>query len=638
MGKAAAALVFALLLTVSLALLRPGPAHPQPRASGPRFDPEAEDAPARTTRPDPGAPAPAPPVPALAPPLRRDLATTVDRPKPTTVSELARAGGWMRSLGVHHALPPVGGPEAERARLEATLLGATDPVARQNVIFLAVLTLPTEVSHPWLRSLMGGGLGGDGEDALLALAFDGDAQARAEFAWLSATPSRAAVHRLLDHVTDHEKLGETGTEEAREILRSYRAIEVLDREPYFKFTFDVTRHAEWLPHPARTPELDRELLAAWIARYPGHPGSDDMAFRVGRVELRRGGAFEAARWFSRSATMPDQDVCGPAVRDLAATCEVLLTPEDLDRLAHEQGLLTPNRVLIQYIRLRRLAAERGFDVAIRYASALGRDEPHSVLGYSWNFRHAAPAPKGLDSGLAPAPPDDPLRATLASAPPFVRPERALAPVLIPIRLRNQCETDESRLQPWPERLQIDEALLMRQFRAWETLAVLELRVAAASGEARADLLYKTAAILYHDPRTVLPAYAEVFGFRELFWAVRSEDVRPDLPSFSGFVRTSYPMLRAIGVFERIEREHPTYAGIDKVLYSEGVAWGRLIDYPCDAEQGGYGPREDRPWHTKIRNAARAFERCATLFPKGPLADDARRAANYWREEEPGAFE
>jgi hypothetical protein len=561
--------------------------------------------------------------------------------RPTTVPDLARAAGWMRSIAVHEALPKLASPEAERARLEDALSKATNPVARQNVIFLAVLTLPADVSHPWLSSMMGGGLGGDAEDAVLALAFDGDPQGRADFGWLSATPSRAAVHRLLDHCADHEKLGEAGTEEAREILRSYRALEVLDREPYFKSTFHWTSHAEWLPHPIRrleegeladdaSMELDRELLDRWVARYPGHPGSDDMAFRLGRVELRRGEALEAARWFSRSATMPDQDMCGAAVRDLAATCEALLTPEELDRLAHEQGLLTPNRVLIQYIRLRRLAAERGFDVAIRYASALGRDEPHSVLGYAWNFRNAAPPPKGLDSGMAPAPPDDPLRAMLATAPPFVRHERALPPERIPAKLKNQCETEESRLDPWPERLQIDETLLMGQFRAWEALVTLERRTAQASGEERADLLYKTAAILYHDPRTILPAYAEVFSLGWLVQAV-SDDAGRDPRAFGTFVRTSYPLLRAIGVFERIEREHPTYTGMDKVLYSEGVAWGKFLDYPCKAEEG-------RTWDAKIRNAVGAFERCATYFPSSALADDARRAALYWRSEWPGVFE
>ena len=337
---------------------------------------------------------------------RRHVDRRITLSKPATVPDLAKAGGWMRSLAVHHALPRLATPEAEQQRLATTLSQATNPVARQNVIFLAVLTLPTEVSHPWLFDLKRGGLGGDAEDALLALAFDGDPGARAEFGWLAKTPSRAPVHRLVDDYPDHEELGETGTEEAREILRSYRALEVLDREPYFKFTFYATKHVAWVPHPARPEhgraylrtsrkqvvwpppddpalELDRELLAPWIARYPGHPGSDDMAWRIGRAEKMRGMMLDAARWFSRAATMPDQDLCDSAIEELVTVSELDLSHEELDRLAHEEGLDPRNRALLQYIRLRRLAAVGGVVGGRLQPAGGGRAEPPARGGWGW---------------------------------------------------------------------------------------------------------------------------------------------------------------------------------------------------------------------------------------------------------------
>lgn len=640
------ALLFAIGALISLALMKGGEVDRAARAT---IRTPAPDLPGLEAYEDPVRLASAPEEPGRDREPQPRAEPRVAPERRTTVSDLARAGGWMRSLGVHHALPRVAGPEEERARLEATLLEAQDPVARQNVIFLAVLTLPTDVSHAWLRGLIGGGLGGDGEDALLALAFDGDPWARAEFRRLGSAPSRAPVHRLVDQYADHEALGQAGTEEAREVLRSYRAIEVLDRQPYFKFTFYATKHAPWLPHPIRRAddgellddvslELDRELLASWLARYPGHPGADDMAWRLGRIEIRREAHLDAARWFSRAATLPDQDMCGTAVEELVTTCELVLTPEELDRLAHEQGLLTPNRGLVQYIRLRRLAAEQGFDVAIRHAAALGRDEPQSVLGYAWNHRLAAPVPRGLDSGLFPAPPDDPLRAVREDPAPFVRPERAPSPTRLPDRLY-PWDDPESRLEPFLERLQIDEATLMGQFRAWDAIATLELRAARATGDARADLLYKQAAILYHDPRAIFPAYADIFDFRR---AIRDED------ALGPFVRTSYPLLRAIRVFERIEREHPTYAGIDRVLFSRGLAWAKLLSYKCEPqeldERGPGGPKptawsEWRAWRDgmKIREAVAALERCVALCPRSPLADDAWRAVLYWRGARPEVF-
>jgi hypothetical protein len=576
---------------------------------------------------------------------RRALERSVRIDGTSRPGQLSEAGGWGRALALHRALPPVAGAAAERTRLKEALAGATDPVARQNLIFLAVLTLPPERSHPWLRALAAGTSAADAEDAVVALAFDGDDEGRAAFARLAGAPSAAPVHRLLDDFLDHEELGRSGTGEARAVLRSYRAIEVLDREPYFKWTFCGVRHAEWRPHPARTPELDRELLAEWLARYPGHPGSDDMAVRLGRLATARGAHVEAARWYSRAATMPDQDLVAVAVGDLVATSELLLTPEELDGLAHEQGALTPNRALLQYIRLRRMAAERGFDVAVRHAEALGRDEPLSVLGHSWNHRRAGPLPRGLDSGLAPLPADDPLRGRERNVPPLARPEGMPDPMSIPWCLRNlewrsrdAEERERQRLHPWPERLQLEQQLVMKQLRAWEAIATLDRRAALERGDARADLLYKQAALFYHDPRVLYPVYAEIVDFRRVFSHVTGKGDGPPRTSFGAIVRTSYSLLRAIRLFERIEREHPGYAGLDRVLFSKGLAWKKLLRWLCDGVEGGYVGEDPEPRRTKIRLATEAFERCAALFPGSPLADDALRAASYWRKTWPKAFE
>jgi hypothetical protein len=187
-------------------------------------------------------------------------------------------------------------------------------------------------------------------------------------------------------------------------------------------------------------------------------------------------------------------------------------------------------------------------------------------------------------------------------------------------------------------LPLDEKTLMRQFRAWETIATLDLRVARSSGTARADLLYKEAAVHYHDPRVLFPAYGDIFGFRTIFRHIARSEYHEGPGDFGAFVRTSYPLLRAIALFDRIEREHPRYPALDKVLYSKGLAWAKLGDYQCDAVEGAYGTEDKRPWATKIRNAVESFERCAALCPRSTLADDALRAAAYWREERSRAFE
>jgi hypothetical protein len=83
--------------------------------------------------------------------------------------------------------------------------------------------------------------------------------------------------------------------------------------------------------------------------------------------------------------------------------------------------------------------------------------------------------------------------------------------------------------------------------------------------------------------------------------------------------------------------------MDKVLFSKGLAWVKLSRFTCDAEEAGYGPSDPEAggWRfdgAKLRNGVAALERCITLCPSSPLADDALRAVVYWRRECPDAFE
>ncbi|WP_348235470.1 hypothetical protein, partial [Salmonella enterica] len=66
--------------------------------------------------------------------------------------------------------------------------------------------------------------------------------------------------------------------------------------------------------------------------YPGHPGSDDIALRLGLRARENRRPFDAARWFARSAALPDQDFRLGALSRLVAVCELELTPVELDRL------------------------------------------------------------------------------------------------------------------------------------------------------------------------------------------------------------------------------------------------------------------------------------------------------------------
>lgn len=544
-----------------------------------------------------------------------------------TVAQLAAADHWWTSLDRFDRLPPVATPTAELDRLAAAFAQADDPRARQNLIFLAAISLPADVVEPWLEELRTGSDTADAEDALCALAFNLAPDAMPAFEALARTPDEAIATSPwpLPEVPDPQL--------ARRLRRSYRSLEVLDRAPYYKAGFGYLVRVLAAPHPRPDAAAARRMRAAWLRRFAGHPGSDDTALRIALSYQTEGDHVAAARWFARAASLPDHDKLGRAAFCLVSTCELALTPGQIDVLAHDRGLDTPNRAIMQYVRLRRVAAERGCAEALAVAEGLAGAEPTSLIAYAWRNRFAAPVPRGLDSGFAPLPAHDPLRRVAA------REERAPVPEDDELLHGRSglvywwAHEEEEKRKPWPEAFIIDADVLMGQLRAWETLAALESRARTARRRARGDLLYKQAAVLYHDRDVFFPAYGRhTENFRGVIRRVyyRSGKTPALAAAVDRFERNSFAWLRALELFRAIEREAPDYAAMDKVLFSQGLALRRLLDY--------LPYKRDRTWQRgMIRDVVTALERCAREFPDSPLAPDAGRAVAYWRANRPDAF-
>ena len=571
-------------------------------------------------------------------------------PKPTTIAKLSIRPRWTYFLDTWLRLPALGDPKKRFARIDEALARATNPVVRQNLIFLAALAFEPEVSQAWLEAMAQSEDPADAEDALVALAFSGEPSARATFFALADTASTAKVHRILDSKYAHDKLAKQGTAEVREVLRSYRAVEAADRAPYFTIVaFEASRiwgydrglgeRLRWVNGYPTSAEERRQLYEAFLRRYPGHPGSDDIARRIGSIHTRRGELLEGVRWYSRAATLPDQDKAYAAANMMASYCEIVLTPEDVLTISEDQGLDTPNRAYFQYAWLRRLASDRGFDVAVRAWETLATREPDSELGVAWHRRFSAPVPKGLDSGLAPVAKDDPLRLTLPATIAWPVSESPAERFGREYGMYTGCSWSEEtwRLTPWPEVVVLHRGTIVRQARAWVTLAELERRTAKARGTARAELLYKQAAIFYHDRDVLFPAYGyHTMDFsgrlRSATWAWGKEETNERREAVIRFEKASLSYLRAVALFRQIEREHPRYAGLDKVVFSQGLAWRRLTDYrPYYAWSPALTSRWEGRRAPAIREVVAAFERCARDFPNSPLADDAASAAAWWRK-------
>lgn len=556
--------------------------------------------------------------------------------------DLAEATGWVASLQALDRLAgsarspatcdqpptPPDNPAALLAALEAALARARAPVARQNIIFHAALCLSPAQSAPWLRALAAGPDAEDAEDALVALAFAGDDASAAAFERLAAAPAPVQANVLVDTIEDHEALAARRGADARALLRAYRAYEVLARACYFRLTPYLIR-LRWVPGCPIPPARQVALLDAWLRRWPGHPGSDDVALRIARLEAARGDELSAARWLARSAALPDQDVTGAALGGLAARADVLLDEADLERLAVDRTL--PNRGLVQYARVRRLAL-RSPALAL---TELSRGDPDDPLAVAWRTRWTSPVPRGLDSGLRPLPADDPLRRVEALAPP--------PPARTPPEPRDPIE---ERLRPSLERLLLEPAPLARQARLWATLATLEERARTAPPDEAADLRYKLAAVVFHQPDAYFPAYLVVNHFWSLEWLSRGAALggpgdERQARALWAFLREAHGWLRATEAFHALA-EHP-WPGRDRARFSEALAWHRLIDAPprqvlawslvghgdrpprLDAGRVGGVRREDA-----MRATLEAFETCAREDPTSPLADDAARAAAYWR--------
>ena len=572
----------------------------------------------------------------------RPVVPALDEPEvfvpKSTIDALANARDWSQALRCFYGLPAVDSDGAALERLQALFARTTDPVVRQNLLFLAALALPPDIARPWLEAVQGsadrdGIYEPDREDALVALAFSDQGSYAATFEALASKESRAYVHRLVDRIEDHGGIGRAGGHDARETLRAYRAIEVLDRQPYFKiqaYLAPLDWHQRGWKQTTSTTQA--RLLEAWLRRYPGHPGSDDMALRLARYAITERRYVDAARWFSRAATLPDQDVAYGARDGLISCCELLLTPAQLDALANEDGDLTPNRQLILYVRARRIAARAGFQAALDVMDDVRRyEDPFAPLVEGWEQRWSGNPPRGLGSGLVPLDPSDELHRRAPS------PTRA--PPLTTHRARTWMET---RLVPDPEVQALWPGRLASQFRLWETLATLERRTERAQGHGRADLLYKQAAVFYHQPDVLFPAYA--WHTHRFVSMLRGAGLRLDEPADLGrahqhFEGQTYSLHRALRLFARIEREHPNYPAMDRVLFSKAMAWKRLADYKPHYDWFAV-PKSMDPDDRRdgaVRRLVETFKTLIARFPQSSLADDARRAIGYWRATRARAF-
>lgn len=538
---------------------------------------------------------------------------------------LPSARGWGQSNEALYRLKIRGGPERRLQTLDRAFSQSEDPVVRQNMIFLVALTLPWEIAEPWLRLRLDEE-GPDRLDALWALAMSGAEDALHE---LEASPPQEASRVLVDTLEAHEVLGVAGGDEGRARLLAYRALEVVDRSPYFKKT-SIHVHLRWLPHPhagegrpqsltwidgerAAPVDLALRLLELWVRSFPGHPGNDDVAYRLGRAQLGLRHHLSAARWYSRASVLPDQDVSWGARNSLLATAEVLLGEAALAQLVEDAEQSGRNRELLEYVQVRRTAARRGCAAGLAVAERRAREHPRGPLAQAWARRWSVAPPRGLSSGVRPWELGDPLLRR-EPAPETPAPQGG-APL---------AEVGSARLNPHPEALRLDVARLARQLRIWETLAELERRELAAQDPAlAADLRYKRAAIFFHQPDALFPVYTRHCRAAESvvdnLWDLDPADQAGYEAGVAEFAAKAQGWSRARALLAGFAVRYPDYEGLDEALFTRGLASERFL-------RGGWCLDRDEV----IRDVVAAFEELIEVCPESNLSDDAGRAVAHWR--------
>ena len=176
---------------------------------------------------------------------------------------------------------------------------------------------------------------------------------------------------------------------------------------------------------------------------------------------------------------------------------------------------------------------------------------------------------------------------------------------------------------------LDVGRFARQLRLWETLAELNDRARSAHGAERADLLYKVAAVQYHNRHAFYPRYS--WGASPYGRALRLNR-EANAARFSQAIdrwrANSISWRRALAQWAAIRADHPGWAGQDKTTFSMGLAWRRVLDLRMRGRFATAAhPYDERD--EAVRNLKACMVACLSEHPKSPLAADAAAAVRYW---------
>ncbi|MBI4615157.1 MAG: hypothetical protein HY720_16200 [Planctomycetes bacterium] len=185
------------------------------------------------------------------------------------------------------------------------------------------------------------------------------------------------------------------------------------------------------------------------------------------------------------------------------------------------------------------------------------------------------------------------------------------------------------------KLQGGRVLPAAQLGHWRRWVELREEVRRADPHRRAELLYKIAALFYHNPGILSPpgvsdtvrSHDFLFEYFDHERPVESAARRLD------WLLATHHLARAAAVFEEIRRDHPDAKVMDRTLFSLGLCYHKMKDSRAFEASRWYfsylGKRGEAHEPSGLtRRHVEAFQELVRRFPESTLADDAQRSIEY----------
>ncbi|GAA4722422.1 tetratricopeptide repeat protein [Brevibacillus fulvus] len=312
-----------------------------------------------------------------------------------------------------------------------------------------------------------------------------------------------------------------------------------------------------------------QAIAKWTAflnKFPLHPAADDAAYRLARCYQQTGNFAQALHWFLQAQKSGDRDLSYDAFGQFLYVLDT--------EMADGRGVHSADVQLPAWTK-----------AWIDYSQAVERLRQGAYAEANEALKQFLAQYKGKD---------------------------LFQPALLSADLNSTVASSAERYPFWEE--------VSKQQRLANELANLRSQATNATGEERARLQYKLAALIYREP---LLFYNHLWlgGRQSFFWfgQIKTMDYNETLADYIGRFNNYSQAIKAFSTVDLNVADPETAA---KTLYSLALSNSKLLEYG----------EEVRYYASRVELGEQLLGYCHTLterYPQSALADDALLLAYYY---------